>query len=72
MLRPSIELGKIHRLKIAATEPAPRPLARPRYGHGPHTYPGRRTGMSPIEAAAVAIDIHNEASAWNKALLDNS
>jgi HK97 family phage portal protein len=29
-------------------------------------------GMSPIEAAATAIDIHNEASAWNKALLDNS
>jgi len=29
-------------------------------------------GMSPIEAAAVAIDIHNETSAWNKALLDNS
>ncbi|MEO8421063.1 MAG: phage portal protein [Hyphomicrobium sp.] len=29
-------------------------------------------GMSPIEAAATAIDIHNQASAWNKALLDNS
>jgi HK97 family phage portal protein len=29
-------------------------------------------GMSPIEAAAAAIDIHNQASAWNKALLDNS
>ena len=29
-------------------------------------------GMSPIEAAATAIDIHNETSAWNKALLDNS
>lgn len=29
-------------------------------------------GMSPIEAAASAIDIHNAASAWNKALLDNS
>jgi HK97 family phage portal protein len=29
-------------------------------------------GMSPIEAAAVAIDIHNTASGWNKALLDNS
>ncbi|MCK9911142.1 phage portal protein, partial [Microbacteriaceae bacterium K1510] len=29
-------------------------------------------GMSPIEAAATAVDIHNEASAWNKALLDNS
>jgi HK97 family phage portal protein len=29
-------------------------------------------GMSPIEAASVAIDIHNAASVWNKALLDNS
>ncbi len=29
-------------------------------------------GMSPIEAAASAIDIHNEAASWNKALLDNS
>jgi len=29
-------------------------------------------GMSPIEAAASAIDTHNQASAWNKALLDNS
>jgi HK97 family phage portal protein len=29
-------------------------------------------GMSPIESAATAIDIHNAASGWNKALLDNS
>lgn len=29
-------------------------------------------GMSPIEAAAGAIDIHNQAAKWNKALLDNS
>ena len=29
-------------------------------------------GMSPIEAAGSAIDIHNAASRWNKALLDNS
>ncbi|MGD9783888.1 MAG: phage portal protein [Hyphomicrobiaceae bacterium] len=29
-------------------------------------------GMSPIEAAASAIDIHNQAAKWNKALLDNS
>ncbi|MDX2308472.1 MAG: phage portal protein [Hyphomicrobium sp.] len=29
-------------------------------------------GMSPLEAAATAIDIHNTASHWNKALLDNS
>jgi HK97 family phage portal protein len=29
-------------------------------------------GMSPIEAAATAIDIHNTAAKWNKSLLDNS
>jgi HK97 family phage portal protein len=29
-------------------------------------------GLSGIEAAATAIDIHNEAARWNKALLDNS
>ena len=29
-------------------------------------------GMSPLEAAAIGIDIHNASGAWNKALLDNS
>ncbi|HMM15380.1 MAG TPA: phage portal protein, partial [Parvibaculum sp.] len=29
-------------------------------------------GMSPIEAAAFAVDIHNAAGTWNKALLDNA
>jgi HK97 family phage portal protein len=29
-------------------------------------------GLSPIEAAASAIDLHNAAAKWNKALLDNS
>jgi HK97 family phage portal protein len=29
-------------------------------------------GQSPLEAAASAIDIHNTASRWNKALLDNA
>jgi len=29
-------------------------------------------GASPLEAAGVAIDLHNAASGWNKALLDNS
>jgi HK97 family phage portal protein len=29
-------------------------------------------GLSPIEAAAQALDIHNGASGWNKALLDNA
>jgi len=29
-------------------------------------------GMSPVEAAAAAVDLHNAASSWNKALLDNA
>lgn len=29
-------------------------------------------GLSPMQAAAGAVDIHNAASAWNKALLDNA
>ena len=29
-------------------------------------------GLSPLEAAQQALDIHNAASAWNKALLDNA
>ncbi|MEL6062428.1 MULTISPECIES: phage portal protein [unclassified Methylobacterium] len=29
-------------------------------------------GLAPIAAAATALDIHNAASAWNKALLDNA
>lgn len=29
-------------------------------------------GLAPLEAAAVALDTHNAASRWNKALLDNA
>ncbi len=29
-------------------------------------------GLSPMQAAAVALDIHNAAGSWNKALLDNA
>ncbi|MEM9494851.1 MAG: phage portal protein [Pseudomonadota bacterium] len=29
-------------------------------------------GLSPLEAASTAVDLHNAASAWNKALLDNA
>ena len=29
-------------------------------------------GLSPLEAAAASIDIHNSAAAWNKSLLDNA
>ncbi len=29
-------------------------------------------GLSPLEAAAIAVDTHNAAATWNKALLDNA
>ncbi|MDF3605700.1 phage portal protein [Paracoccus sp. DMF-8] len=29
-------------------------------------------GLSPMQAAAVAVDVHNSSSAWSKALLDNA
>jgi HK97 family phage portal protein len=29
-------------------------------------------GLSPLEAAASSVDLHNAAAAWNKALLDNA
>jgi HK97 family phage portal protein len=29
-------------------------------------------GLAPLEAAAIAIDTHNSAATWNKALLDNA
>ncbi len=29
-------------------------------------------GLSPLEAAASSVDLHNAATAWNKALLDNA
>lgn len=29
-------------------------------------------GMAPLEAAQMALDVHNETASWNKALLDNS
>jgi len=29
-------------------------------------------GLSPLQAAAVAVDVHNSASTWSKALLDNA
>lgn len=29
-------------------------------------------GLSPMQAAGVALDVHNSASAWSKALLDNA
>jgi HK97 family phage portal protein len=51
-------------------EPVPsvRPILHVRLFHPANDH----YGMSPIEAAASAIDLHNTAARWNKALLDNS
>jgi HK97 family phage portal protein len=43
------------------------PILHMRLFHPTHDH----YGMSPLEAAAHAIDIHNAAAAWNKALIDN-
>ncbi len=53
-----------------AEDPVPgvRPILHVRLFHPVNDH----YGMSPIEAAGVAIDIHNTASSWNKALLDNA
>jgi HK97 family phage portal protein len=48
--------------------PGVRPILHVKLFHPVNDY----YGMSPIEAAASAIDTHNTASQWNKALLDNS
>ena len=58
------------RRTIFRTEPVAnvRPILHVRLFHPANDH----YGMSPIEAAARAIDLHNTASEWNKALLDNS
>ena len=61
------------------TRSAPRPCASCRRARSPpilHLTLFHPTddhyGLSPMEAAAVPLDIHNAAGAWNKALLDNA
>jgi HK97 family phage portal protein len=47
--------------------------AQPPILHLTHFHPlDDHYGLSPLEAAAVAVDTHNAAAAWNKALLDNA
>jgi HK97 family phage portal protein len=45
-----------------------RPVLHMKLFHPAHDH----YGLSPIEAAATAIDLHNAAARWNKSLLDNS
>ncbi len=49
------------------------PTALPPILHLSHFHPlDDHFGLSPLEAAAIAVDTHNAAAAWNKALLDNA
>lgn len=57
--------GRTHRFDMAA---GPAPICHIKAFHPQDDH----YGFSPLQAAAVAIDVHNSASAWSKALLDNA
>ncbi len=57
--------GRTHRFDM--TGPVP-PVCHIRTFHPQDDH----YGFSPLQAAAVAIDVHSSASAWSKALLDNA
>ncbi len=60
--------GRTHRFEQEVAPGAVRPILHLSLFHPNDDH----YGFSPIEAASVAIDIHNVASQWNKALLDNA
>ena len=57
--------GKKHRFDMTGS---PDPICHIRSFHPLDDH----YGLSPMQAAAVAVDVHNSASAWSKALLDNA
>ncbi len=57
--------GRRHRFDMAGS---PDPICHIRSFHPLDDH----YGLSPMQAAAVAVDVHNSASAWSKALLDNA
>jgi HK97 family phage portal protein len=59
--------GRKHRFVMGA-EPGEMPICHIRAYHPTDDH----YGLSPLEAAATAIDVHNSASRWSKALLDNA
>ena len=54
-----------HRFELGA---GPSPICHIRNFHPQDDY----YGLSPMEAASTAVDVHNSASRWSKALLDNA
>ncbi len=57
--------GRAHRFALGE---GPQPVCHIRAFHPQDDH----YGFSPLQAAAVAIDVHNASSAWSKALLDNA
>ena len=60
--------AKSHRFELPADPSAPPPILHLKSFHPLDDH----YGMSPLEAARRAVDLHNAASAWAKALLDNA
>ncbi|UWQ21011.1 phage portal protein [Jannaschia sp. W003] len=56
--------GRTHRFRVGEVSP----VAHLRFFHPSDDH----YGLSPMTAAAGAVDVHNAASAWSKALLDNA
>ncbi|MFN3953160.1 MAG: phage portal protein [Pararhodobacter sp.] len=59
--------GRSHRFQMG-TEPGAASICHIRTFHPLDDH----YGLSPLEAAATALDVHNAASRWSKALLDNA
>ncbi len=57
--------GRVHRFPVTEGQS---PICHIRSFHPTDDH----YGLSPLQAAAVAIDVHNSASSWSKALLDNA
>ncbi|MGL6210747.1 MAG: phage portal protein [Paracoccaceae bacterium] len=57
--------GRVHRFAMA---PESQPVCHIKSFHPQDDH----YGFSPLQAAAVAIDVHTSASSWSKALLDNA
>ena len=57
--------GRTHRFDVSGPMP---PICHIRSFHPQDDH----YGFAPMQAAAVAVDVHNSASAWSKALLDNA
>ena len=57
--------GKKHRFHVQG---GPSPICHVKLFHPQDDH----YGLAPMQAAATALDVHNSASRWSKALLDNA